>query len=83
MKRRFIPGAVALVVGLLWLAYKAASAVGGGEMPWQGWLALVAGVVATAGLGGGLMALVFYSSRQGYDDRVYHETDRTGDVPKE
>jgi len=33
-----------------------------------GWLALGLGVVVTLGLGIGLMALVFISSRRGYDD---------------
>jgi hypothetical protein len=34
------------------------------------YIALALGVVLTLGLGGGLMALVFYSARQGYDERV-------------
>ena len=32
-----------------------------------GWGFLIAGVVVSVGLGGGLMALVFYSSRHDYD----------------
>jgi hypothetical protein len=32
-----------------------------------GWFALVAGSVITVAVGGGLMALVFYSSRNDYD----------------
>ncbi len=32
-----------------------------------GWGFLIAGVVVSVGLGGGLMALVFYSSRNDYD----------------
>jgi hypothetical protein len=38
------------------------------QMSWHGWLAMGLGVVFTAGLGGGLMWLVFYSSRNGHDD---------------
>ena len=34
----------------------------------HGWIALGAGVLVTFGLGAGLMFLVFYSNRQGYDD---------------
>jgi len=34
----------------------------------HGWVAMGLGVVFTLGLGGGLMALTFYSSRNGYDD---------------
>jgi hypothetical protein len=36
----------------------------------QGYVALVLGVVATLVIGGGLMGLVFYSSRHGYDERA-------------
>lgn len=34
----------------------------------KGWVALIGGAVLTLALGGGLMALVFYSSRHGHDD---------------
>jgi hypothetical protein len=40
------------------------------SMSWQGWAALIGGAVVTALLGGGLMALVFYSNRRGYDTRA-------------
>jgi hypothetical protein len=35
---------------------------------WRGRLAMVVGILAMLALGMGLMALVFYSSRRGYDD---------------
>lgn len=45
-----------------------------GRLDWHmsihGWIALILGVVVSIGLGAGLMALSFYSSRHGYDDRV-------------
>ncbi len=34
----------------------------------HGWIALGAGVLVTFALGAGLMFLVFYSNRRGYDD---------------
>lgn len=34
----------------------------------HGWVAMGLGVVFTLGIGGGLMALTFYSARNGYDD---------------
>lgn len=34
----------------------------------QGYMALVAGIVVTVGLGVGLMWLVYFSHRRGYDD---------------
>ena len=42
------------------------------EMSANGIIALVLGVTVSAALGGGLMFLVFYSSRHGYDDDVSH-----------
>lgn len=38
------------------------------DIPFEGWLALIGGATATLLVGGGLMALLFYSSRHGYDD---------------
>ena len=38
------------------------------EQPAAGWVALVLGVVVTLALGVGLMALVFISSRRGFDE---------------
>ena len=45
-----------------------ADADGGGTMNGNGVAALIIGGIGTLVLGGGLMALVFYSSRRGYDD---------------
>lgn len=39
----------------------------------HGWIALIAGTVLSLLVGGGLMALVFFSARHGYDDRVHQE----------
>ena len=41
---------------------------GGQAMNGNGMAALIIGGIGTLALGGGLMALVFYSSRRGYDD---------------
>lgn len=65
---------VALLLALLGLAlvilyegWGIAGGEGGGSMSTSGWIAMILGIVATLGLGIGLMALVFYSSRQGRD----------------
>ena len=42
----------------------------GGEISVKGWIALAAGSILSLALGAGLMALVFYSARRGYDDRA-------------
>jgi hypothetical protein len=44
------------------------SAIGGGNISVIGWLAIIGGAIVTLAVGGGLMALVFYSARRGYDD---------------
>ena len=40
------------------------------QIPLSGWLAIAGGVLVTLLIGGGLMALVFYSNRKGYDARA-------------
>ena len=50
----------------------------------HGILALILGGVGTLALGGGLMFLVFYSNRRGYDDAVddrHHYTNGTRTMP--
>ena len=54
--------AVVVVVVNLW------TSVGATQISLAGWLAMAFGIVATLGLGIGLMALVFISSRGGYDE---------------
>jgi ABC-type multidrug transport system permease subunit len=54
--------AVAVAITISW------NGMGVSEISWVGWLAMAFGVLATLGLGIGLMALMFYSSRHGYDE---------------
>ena len=42
------------------------------SISWQGLLAMAAGVVLSLGLGIGLMALVYFSNKRGYDDEAGH-----------
>jgi hypothetical protein len=37
----------------------------------HGWIALILGVIFSLAVGGGLMALVFVSSRRGYDEKAH------------
>jgi Flp pilus assembly protein protease CpaA len=57
---------VLLIVGLVIAAIWAG--IGESEISNAGWLAMVLGVIVTLALGIGLMALVFISSRRGYDE---------------
>jgi hypothetical protein len=68
-----------LIIGTVLLALLAAALImtaggwarlAGIEMSTAGIVALVLGGVLTLALGGGLMFLVFYSARKGYDDQV-------------
>ena len=42
----------------------------GTAMGFHGWLAMILGIVFTIVVGCGLMGLMFYSSRYGYDERA-------------
>lgn len=58
----------ALLALALWFAASSWVHVHGGEIPFVGWLAIAGGVFFSLLVGVGLMALLFYSSRHGYDD---------------
>jgi hypothetical protein len=59
--------AVAVVIVVIVLMASVWSGLGDSGISAAGWVALVLGVVVTLALGVGLMALVFISSRRGYD----------------
>lgn len=56
-----------LLFAVIW-ASMAWSSADGTEMSVHGWIALTLGVVFSLVIGCGLMALMFYSSRSGYDE---------------
>lgn len=58
----------ALLALSVWFAAAAWSHLGGDSIPFYGYVAIAGGVLFSLLVGGGLMALVFYSSRHGYDD---------------
>ena len=58
----------ALLALSVWFAAYAWTHLGGDPVPTYGYVALAGGAVISLAVGGGLMALVFYSSRHGYDD---------------
>ena len=74
---------MALVVPLLlilgaagWFAASAWVSVQGPAMPATGYLAMALGVTFSLVVGCGLMALLFYSSRHGYDQPFQADDDR-------
>ena len=58
----------ALLVLAVWFAGSAWVHLGGDAIPLYGYAAIAGGVLFSLLIGGGLMALVFYSNRHGYDD---------------
>jgi hypothetical protein len=75
-------GRIALVLTLLavlalsvWFAVYSWSAIEGPPMPTTGYVAMVLGIVFSLVIGIGLMALVFYSSRRGYDAAAQEHQD--------
>ncbi len=83
MQTRSILGTIALIVPLLailvaagWFAASAWVSVEGPPMPATGYLAMALGVVFSLIVGCGLMALLFYSNRHGYDDPFRAHDDR-------
>jgi hypothetical protein len=74
MRRRLAPWialavAVVAVVGVVSESAGVWSGLGASEISPTGWLAMVLGVLFSLALGVGLMALVFFSNRRGYDDQ--------------
>jgi hypothetical protein len=61
-------GALLLVTVVIVIAVVNWSGIGDAGIDLNGWIALGFGVLATLGLGIGLMSLVFISNRRGYDE---------------
>jgi hypothetical protein len=75
MKTRRVLGSVVLLAAMaailavsVWFAVHGWMAVEGPDMPVEGYVAMAAGIIFTLIVGVGLMSLVFYSRRHGYDD---------------
>jgi hypothetical protein len=86
MMKPNVLGTAALVVALLailaaagWYAAGAWTSIEGPPMPTTGYVALALGVVFSLIVGCGLMALLFYSSRHGYDEPSRSDDDRAGE----
>lgn len=68
---------VALLALALWFAGRAWVRFGAGAIPAYGQFAIAGGIIFSLIVGCGLMALMFYSHRHGYDD--LNEKDRRND----
>jgi cation transporter-like permease len=59
---------VAILIATVWYAVDSWPATGGAEIPVAGYVAMAAGLILSIIVWVGLMSLVFYSRRHGYDD---------------
>ncbi len=59
---------LALLVVAIWYAAQSWTALEGPDMPPGLYVAMILGILFSILIGSGLMALVFYSSRHGYDE---------------
>jgi hypothetical protein len=58
----------AIILALVAIGFYTWRSLGPTEMDANGYVAMILGVLGTIGLGVGLMALLFFSHRYGYDD---------------
>ena len=73
MRSLYIIGPLlALLIAAAWFLATAWTHIGGPDVPLWGWVAIGGGVLLSLLVGGGLMTLVFYSSRKGYDEQASH-----------
>ena len=70
-------GAIAALIVPMWVA------TAGMGMSSSGYAAIFLMVVFCFLVGGGLMFLIFYSARKGYDDAVHHGASDRIDEPRE
>jgi hypothetical protein len=64
---------LALLAASVWFAYDIWATDEGPPIPPLGYVAMALGILFSLLVGCGLMALVFYSSRHGYDERAQGE----------
>ncbi|MGB6536149.1 MAG: hypothetical protein WBF58_09335 [Xanthobacteraceae bacterium] len=57
-----------LLAAVIWYAARAWLSLGGPPMPTTGYVAMALGIIFSIVVGCGLMALLFYSNRHGYDE---------------
>ncbi len=67
---------LAILAAAIWYAAQAFTGVEGPPMPAVGYLAMGLGIFFSLVVGIGLMALLFYSSRHGYDEPYRADLDQ-------
>ena len=68
---------LAILIAACWFAVRAWLTISGPAVPVSGYIAMAAGVGFSLVVGCGLMALLFYSNRHGYDEPYRVDEDET------
>jgi len=79
MQKAVVIVLLAVLAAAVWFAYYVWASDAGPPMPASGYVAMALGVLFSLVVGIGLMALVFYSHRHGYDERGHGEQGGSGD----
>jgi hypothetical protein len=77
-RRALVSAGLLIVAALVFIGFYAWFSFGGTAMTPSGYIALVLGSIGTIALAVGLMSLVFFSNRYGYDEEV-----GGGDLPED
>jgi hypothetical protein len=79
----FVP-LFAILAFAVWASVRMWSFMEGTQMSGHGYTAMFLGIFCSLAVGGGLMALMFYSSRRGWDDSALGEpSDESGDAGRD
>ena len=73
---------LALLAAVIWFVYEGLVTSPDVQVSEQGYIAMALGIFFSLVVGVGLMALVFYSSRAGYDERANRFDERDGSAPR-
>jgi len=73
---------LALLAGAVFVGHRGWVLAGNVSMSAWGWIMMTMAIVITLGLGAGLMALIFYSSRAGFDNPPEHQQVTGSKMPR-
>jgi hypothetical protein len=81
-KFALVAGLLALLAASIWFAFGLLGTAETAAMPADAYIAMAVGIFFSIVVGCGLMALVFYSSRHGYDEAASGERPERDGSPR-